>query len=269
MKRIFFLIFIGCLLISFKSSAQSIDSIPAHHSFKIISKIIGEERTINIWTPPNYENNTDSLSVIYMLDGGIKEDFPHIANTIASLVAQKRIPPVILVGIENTQRRRDLSGPTSIEADKRIAPEIGGAENFRNFIGEELFLEINQRYRTSAVKTIIGESLAGLFIIETLFLKPTMFDNYIAMDPSLWWNQHYLVRTAKDHLGKLPEKTFKLWFAGSKTKDIGPYTRDLAKILTLENFKQLNWKYSDEPKELHNTIFRAAKEKALIWIFNP
>jgi hypothetical protein len=52
-------------------------------------------------------------------------------------------------------------------------------------------------------------------------------------------------------------------------KDIGPYTRDLAKILTLENFKQLNWKYSDEPKELHNTIFRAAKEKALIWIFNP
>ena len=42
-----------------------------------------------------------------MADGGIiDEDFPHIANTIAELMKTKKIPPIILVGIENTAKKR-------------------------------------------------------------------------------------------------------------------------------------------------------------------
>ena len=75
-----------------------------HETFTIESSKVNETRTINVWTPPQYANSTDSLPVMYMADGGLQEDFPHIANTMAELIATKKIPPFILVGIENTQR---------------------------------------------------------------------------------------------------------------------------------------------------------------------
>ena len=205
---------------------------------------------------------------MYMADGGIKEDFPHIANTLAKLIKKQKIKPIILVGIENTQRRRDLTGFTEVEKDKEIAPVVGGSEKFRAFISEELFPEINKRYRTTNEKSIIGESASGLFVMETFFLTPEMFDNYIAFDPSLWWNNHYLVRTAKEHLAKFPANEKRIWFASSNAEDIFPYTKELANIFKAENLPNLKWNYSDEPNEKHSTIFRATKEKAITWTLN-
>jgi predicted alpha/beta superfamily hydrolase len=262
------LLFIIVILANCSSSAQQKDPIPSHDEFTIESKQVGETRNINVWTPPEYATTKGSFPVMYIADGGIiDEDFPHIANTIAKLIKSKSIPPMILVGIANTQRRRDLTGPTEIEKDKEIAPVVGGSEKFRVFIKEELFPEINARYRTTSEKSIIGESLSGLFVVETFFLTPDMFDNYIAFDPSMWWNNHFLVRTAKTHLAKFPSKEKKIWFAGSSAEDISKYTNDLAKIFKIENHPNLIWKYSPEPKEEHHTIFRATKEKAIIWTF--
>jgi len=96
--------------------------------------------------------------------------------------------PFILVGIENTARRRDLTGPTTSAEDKKIAPKVGGSAAFRQFIREELIPTVKQRYRTTAETAIVGESLAGLFVVETLLLEPGLFDTYLAFDPSLWWN---------------------------------------------------------------------------------
>ncbi len=109
-----------------------------------------------------------------------------------------------MVGIENTQRRRDLTGPTNVKEDKEIAPVVGGSEQFRAFINDELFTEINKRYKTSNKKGIIGESLAGLFVTETFFLKPSLFDFYIAFDPSLWWNNESLIKRANNYLKSFP-----------------------------------------------------------------
>ena len=257
---ILFALFIGC-----GNSSQIEDPIPAHDTFTLDSKQVSEKRVINVWTPENYNKSTDSLPVMYMADGGIKEDFPHIANTMAQLIKDKSIPPMILVGIENTQRRRDLTGPTQIEEDKKIAPIVGESAKFRAFLNDELIPEINKRYRTSTKKGILGESLSGLFVMETLFLKPDMFDYYIAFDPSLWWNNHELVRMAKGNLKKLPTSEKRLWFAGSGAEDIFIHTNELVKILKTDCPSNLKWKYSDEPKEEHTTIFRATKEKALKW----
>jgi predicted alpha/beta superfamily hydrolase len=206
---------------------------------------------------------------MYMADGGIKEDFPHIANTLAALIKQKKIKPLILVGIENTQRRRDLTGFTEVAKDKEIAPIVGGSANFRGFIQKELFVEVNKRYRTKNEKSIIGESASGLFVMETFFLTPEMFDHYICFDPSLWWNNHYLVRTAKEYLAKFPAIDKRLWFASSSTEDISTFTKQLAEILKTENLPNLKWTFVDAPKEEHNTIFRATKEQAIIWTLNP
>jgi uncharacterized protein len=255
------ILFTGC------ANAQQVkDPVPTHDEFTIASKQVGETRNINVWTPEDYKTSLDSLPVMYMADGGIvDEDFPHIANTLAALIKSKSIPPMILVGIANTQRRRDLTGPTVVAEDKKVAPIIGGSEKFRAFIKEELFPEINKRYRTTSESSIIGESLSGLFVVETFFLRPDMFDNYIAFDPSLWWNNNYLVRTAKEHLANFPTNKKRIWFACSSAKDISKYTTELAGIFKTKNISNLSWNFSPEPKEKHNTIFRATKEKAIKW----
>ena len=122
MKLIYYnLLFILVTLTSCSNAQKNNDQIPVHDEFTIESKQVGETRNINVWTPPEYKSSTDSLPVMYMADGGIiDEDFPHIANTLAELIKTKKIPPMILVGIANTQRRRDLTGPTQVAKDKEI-----------------------------------------------------------------------------------------------------------------------------------------------------
>ncbi|MBL7704782.1 MAG: alpha/beta hydrolase [Taibaiella sp.] len=269
MKQLLFA-FLGFFLVHLHVTGKTIAPGPfilKYDSLEIHSEILKESRRINIWTPPAYAAGTDSFFVMYMPDGGTLEDFPHIAETLSELMATNSIPPVILVGIENTNRRRDLTGPSEVKKDSVLAPLSDGAAQFRAFINDELFPEISKRYRTSGQKGIIGESLAGLFIVETFLLQPGMFDYYIAMDPSLWWNNGHLVKTAKEHMTALPNKEVTVWFAGSGTKDIYKYTRPLSRILKEQNLPQLKWVYSDEPGEKHSTIYKATKKKALIWTF--
>ena len=263
-----YIILLSLVILGCGNKLQNQDPIPNHDTFKIESKEVKETRIINVWTPPSYENSNDSFPVLYMPDGGIKEDFPHIANTIAKLVKEKSIPPIILVGIENTERGRDLTGYSESEYDAQYCPLTDGAKNFRAFITKELFYEVSKRYRIKNKRGIIGESLAGLFVMETFMQKPESFNFYIAFDPSLWWNNHYLVNNSNNLLDKFPSKEIKLWFAGSSAEDISKYTNELAAVLKNDAPNKLKWKYSEEPNEKHNTIFRASKEKALKWILN-
>ncbi len=268
MRSILILFFTSIYLISCGNHELNQDQIPKHETFKIESKQVGETRIINVWTPSSYQNGNEKYPVLYMADGGIKEDFSHIANTISKLIADKGIPPIILIGIENTERGRDLTGFSESEYDAQYCPLTDGAKNFREFITQELMPKINSKYRTSNKKGIIGESLSGLFVMETFMQHPESFDFYIAFDPSLWWNDHYLVRNSNDLFVKFPDKEIKLWFAGSSAEDISKYTNELNHVLENKAPNKLKWKYSYEPKEKHNTIFRATKEKALMWILN-
>ncbi len=266
MKSIFSLFaWISLMIFGCAGTPRNGEAIPVHETFTIESRQLDEARIINVWVPDQELSDSLPLPVMYMADGGIEEDFPHIAQTFSALIKAKKIPPFMLVGIENTQRRRDLTGFTKVEKDKEVAPVVGGSAKFRAFINEELMPEIQRKYRTTDKKGILGESLSGLFVMETFFLQPEMFDYYIAFDPSLWWNDHSLVRTASAHLAKLPTEPKVLWFAGANTADIFPYTRLLAKILENEPPANLTWMYSDEPEEAHSTIFKATKEKALTW----
>jgi len=265
MRNMILLTLMSLFIISCGNVPQNQDPIPDHDTFKIESTQVGETRVINVWTPPMYKKGDDSYPVLYMPDGGINEDFPHVANTIAKLVQEKSIPPIILVGIENTERGRDLTGYSESDYDAQFCPQTDGAKNFRAFITEELFNEIGEKYRVNNEKGIIGESLAGLFVMETFMQHPESFDFYIAFDPSIWWNDHFLAKNAENLFAKFPNKKMKLWFAGSSAEDISKYTKEVAQVLEKGSPDKLIWKYSDEPKEKHNTIFRATKETALIW----
>ncbi|WMQ64425.1 alpha/beta hydrolase [Imtechella halotolerans] len=268
MKKITFLLCVLMIMSSCKNKhVVANDPVPVYDSLMVASKIINEDRRINVWLPPMYKQTMDSFPVVYMPDGGITEDFPHIANTIAKLISEKQIPPFILVGIENTDRKRDLTGPTTVAYDLQYIPNPGGANNFRNFIKSELFPVIDSVYRTQPTKAIIGESAAGLFVVETFMLHPEIFDYYIAMDPALWFNEQYLVKNFESLSRGQNYQAKKFWFAGSSAEDISKHTRELESKLKNSQFK-FNWKYEDEPQEEHHTIFRNTKEKAFIWALN-
>lgn len=268
MKKILHLIILVFIFVSCVKKPKFNDPIPEHDTLVIYSEIIGEDRLVNIWTPPNYNQDSSSFPVLYMPDGGIHEDFPHIANTLSLLIENRTIPPIILVGIENTERGRDLSGFSEVQQDSNYCPLSDGAKCFRKFITDELMVQIDAKYRTTLKKGIIGESLAGLFVMETFLLTPNTFDFYIAMDPSLWWNNHYLERMSSQLLSEQSKDEIKLWFAGSDAADISIHTNNVAKSIENHGSNNIIWKYVDEPTEKHNTIFRATKEEALTWIFN-
>lgn len=246
------------------------ESIPAHETFKIFSKTPNEERTINVWLPPNFDKNAQALPVLYMLDGGIEEDFVHVAQTVEKLVKSGSIKPIILVGIENTQRKRDLTGYTESKEGKKIAPEVGGSRDFRAFILLELFPEMNVRYNTLFSKrALMGESLAGLFVVETFLYLPYVFDIYIAFDPSLWWNSGILTREAPEILKQIPpDAKRRVWLAASDTQEIAPYVKTLSQQIKDIASHKIDHQFVDAPNESHGTIFKATKEQALIWAFN-
>ncbi|MEZ5500538.1 MAG: alpha/beta hydrolase-fold protein [Steroidobacteraceae bacterium] len=162
--------------------------------FDVESDILHERRHINVYSPQSgIASAPRSLPVLYMPDGGLEEDFLHVAGLVQVLVGNGSMRPFLLVGIENTQRRRDLTGPTLVASDRAIAPQVGGSQAFRDFIRRELKPEIGRRYAVTGESAVMGESLAGLFVIETLIVEPDLFDAYLAFDPSLWWNnQHWL-----------------------------------------------------------------------------
>ena len=110
------------------ASAQNrTDAVPLTigESFTIPSRVLGEVRTINVYRPA-FSGDTSNLPlpVLYMPDGGIAEDFLHIAGLVQISILNGTMRPFLLVGIENTQRRRDLTGPTEVEEDREIAPVV-------------------------------------------------------------------------------------------------------------------------------------------------
>lgn len=164
---------------------------------EIQSTLLKEKRTINIYFPEGYnKNDTIKYPVIYLLDGGADEDFIHIVGLVQfnNFSWINRVPPSIVVGIGNTDRKRDFAYPTTIEADKKRYPTAGKSENFIAFIEKELQPYIQKTYKGNQSKTLIGQSLGGLLATEILLKKPTLFNKYIIVSPSLWWDDASLLK---------------------------------------------------------------------------
>ena len=243
------------------------DPIPPHQSFTIESKVLAERRLVNVYTPPGYEAAPGvAYPVLYMLDGGLEEDFPHVVNTVDSLIKIKVIRPVLVVGIENTERRRDLTGPTTVAKDSTIAPHVGGSGPFRQFVREEFMPEVKARYRCTDETTIVGESLAGLWIVETFLLEPKLFHGYIALDPSLWWNRAELVASADSRLKNLKGIKRTLFLSSAVDEDIVANTANLAVTLKKSAPAGLTFYYEPRPDLTHMTIFRGEGPKAFVTV---
>ncbi|MGV3559801.1 alpha/beta hydrolase [Larkinella arboricola] len=191
------LLAVFCVLFTTKSTfSQSgkpfvlgvIDEIP--------SKQLAENRILNIYLPDGYsQNDTVRYPVIYLLDGSADEDFIHIVGLVQfnNFSWINRVPKSIVVGIANTDRKRDFTYPTTLEDDRKRFPTTGQSQKFIAFIETELQPFIEKKYRTTGSKTIIGQSLGGLLATEILFKKPHLFNKYIIISPSLWWDNGSLL----------------------------------------------------------------------------
>ena len=199
-----------------------------------------------------------------MPDGGIDEDFPHVVNTVDSLIARGVIRPVIVVGIPNTERRRDLTGPTRVKSDSAIAPRVGGSAAFRRFIRDELFPVVNERYRTTDERSIVGESLAGLFVVEVFLEAPRMFQHYIALDPSLWWNTGALADSASARLTPSADVPRSLYLSTSNVPGIPAVAERLSVAIRRLTSRAVSVMYIPRPTLTHATIFRGEGPSALV-----
>ncbi|MBC7774726.1 MAG: alpha/beta hydrolase [Phycisphaerae bacterium] len=162
----------------------------------LYSAELSEQRTLNIYLPAGYSpDSAATYPVIYLLDGSVDEDFIHVVGLVqyANFPWVNTMPKSIVVGIANVDRRRDFTFPTSIDADKKDFPTTGGSEKFIAFLEKELQPFINRTYKTNASRTLIGQSLGGLLATEILYKKPQLFNQYIIVSPSLWWDKESLL----------------------------------------------------------------------------
>ncbi len=184
---------ICAILISLPCHSQRIQKqkLSIGETITLQSEILHEQRILNIYLPNSYHLETDkSYPVVYLLDGTIDEDFIHIAGLIqfGSFSWINMVEESIVVGIANIDRKKDFTFPTTNEEDKKNFPTTGNSKNFIRYIKEEIVETVTSNYRTTDHSTIIGQSLGGLLATELLFAEPDLFNKYIIVSPSMWWD---------------------------------------------------------------------------------
>ncbi|AEI65101.1 putative esterase [Corallococcus macrosporus] len=256
------LLVLGCACASTRAAVT--EPVPPHQTFTLESTRMKEARHITVYLPPGYAASPEArFPVLYMPDGGLKEDFPHLATTVDAAIRAGELRPLIIVGIENTLRRRDMTGPTTVASDREVAPVVGGSAEFRAFIHEELMPEVERRYRVTRERAIIGESLAGYFIVETFFLQPDLFDTYLALSPSLWWNGESLVKEAGERLAARPDLRAGLYVSSADETDIVPAVARLGEVLRASAPPGLKWEVEPRPDLRHDNIYRKSSPGVL------
>ena len=171
---------------------------------EIQSKELNEKRILNIYLPEGYDpKDTIKYPVIYLLDGSANEDFIHIVGLVQfnSFEWINQVPRSIVVGIASVDRKRDFTFPTTFPEEKKTAPTSGGSDKFISFLEKELQPFIQTTYKANASKTIIGQSLGGLLATEILIKKPALFNKYIIISPSLWWDNGSLLNHPFSNIG--------------------------------------------------------------------
>ena len=225
---------------------------------------LGEKRVVNIYLPEGYsKDDTIHYPVIYLLDGGSDEDFIHVVGLVQynSFSWINRVPKSIVVGIANTDRKRDMTYPSATAFYKALCPTSGGSGKFIAFIEKDLQPFIQHTYKTATAKTLIGESLGGLLATEVLLTHPSLFDKYIIISPSLWWDNGSLLKRDTAILQKDRQQTD--IYIGAGKEGLGPGNSPhvmevdanvLADKLKAINNPSLKVYFDYLPAETHATI---------------
>jgi predicted alpha/beta superfamily hydrolase len=210
--------------------------------------------------------------VLYVLDGGVEQDFHHISGLAQLASVNGATRELIVVGIETQDRRGELAFRAAQPRYAQEWPTHGRSAEFRRHLEQEVIPFVEKGWRTSGDRTLMGESLAGLFVVETLLRQPGLFDRHIAISPSLWWDGGALVREAPALLARHDAGQRTLWLAtANEGKEMAGLTARLTAALKARAPASLRWTWSPRPKESHATIYHPAALDAIrtFWTVPP
>jgi uncharacterized protein len=241
------------------------------------SQILAEDRQILIHLPDGYGHSSTRYPVLYLLDGSFH--FHHLSGLTRFLSATGRAPAMIVVGIDNTDRTRDLTPPTAVDSARMRLPfssdsvtlrhpTAGGADAFLRFITDELVPFVEAGYRAASFRILAGHSFGGLFVTHALLTQPESFHGYIASSPSLWWNAGAVAASAAERLEGW--KAGGRWYYGSVgdgEADMIPPLAQLSEAFEWARPAGLRWWYRVMTNETHATVSHRSFEEGLVAIF--
>lgn len=233
----------------------------------IVSVPMGEVRAVNVVLPARYAKEPEKrYPVLYLIDGGFEQDLLHVSGALHLGSVWGRAADAIVVGIETKDRRKELVGPTRDAELLRRYPTAGSSGLFREFIRAEVKPLVDGTYRTSGHDAVIGESLAGLFILETYLNEPTLFDSYAAIDPSLWWDKEALSKDAAVKAAAA-RNSKPLYVAIAKEQAETPAA--VNRVTDAIKGKAAQWCLALRPDLLHSTIYQQLTPQALQFLLPP
>ncbi|MCO4798984.1 MAG: hypothetical protein KC484_07200 [Colwelliaceae bacterium] len=243
MKRLFLLILLSIPNIS----AASDNNLSIGKTIEIESKTLNETRTIQVHLPDAYRNGKSRFPVLYLTDG--PGHFRHTVGTMNFLADNGRIPQMIIVGVANTDRTRDLTPKILVSKDERFQ-NGGGADNFLSFFEKELIPYIEKNYRTQPYSVFSGHSFGGLFALNAFLTNPKVFNAYISVSPSLWWDDQRLIKDAETFFNKSGslDRTLFVTMAAEGDRMIKPYNQfvNVAKENKMKGLIFANKEFDDE-----------------------
>lgn len=236
----------------------------------IKSEVLNEERTILVRTPPGYERNQLRYPVLYLTDGDAQ--LAHTAETLAFLARNARVPEMIIVGITNTDRTRDLT-PTngSIQLPNgrtQAFPTSGGADKFLKFIETELIPHIEGKYRVQPYRIFAGHSFGGLFAIHAMIARPEVFNAYISVSPSLQWDNQATLKRAEEFFKTRKDFRKTLFVTlGREPGDITAGFNRFREFLTKNQVKDFEWEAALMEDEDHGSVVLRSHYQGLRKVF--
>ncbi|MGH9903306.1 MAG: alpha/beta hydrolase-fold protein, partial [Pyrinomonadaceae bacterium] len=257
-----------CLMVS-PALGQAAPAIDGVTRLTVKSEVLGEERVILVRTPPGYDRGRDRFPVLYMTDGD--GHLLHTTGTVSFLARNGRIPEMIIVGITNTDRTRDLT-PTNASMNLPNGavrfPTSGGADKFLKFIETELIPKIEGQYRTQPYRVFAGHSFGGLFAVHALLSRPDLFNAYIAVSPSLQWDDQLLVRRAEEFLKARKEWNKTLYVSlGDEPGGILEGFKGLKEVLGKHRPKGFEWEAVQMDDEDHGSVVLRSHYQGLRKVF--
>jgi predicted alpha/beta superfamily hydrolase len=237
------------------------DPITIGNSYAIHSEILGEDRIIKIALPKGYQTSTKKYPVMYMPDA--QWNFLHDSQTLQVLYGSGMIPEMILVAVDTGENReRDLL-PTMDKQSKAG----GGSDSFHRFLKEELIPSIENQYRTSPYRILSGASFGGVFVMNALLKDISLFNAYLVISPSIWWDNRVMLQRTKDFLAKNQRMDTALFLCVAN-EGPGMGVDALAQLLKSTAPSGLVWKFEKYPNEIHETSGYRGNYDGLRFIFS-
>jgi predicted alpha/beta superfamily hydrolase len=260
-------IFAGLLAAAAAAVTNAPKPIVLGNAYSWRSAAMGEDRVVNVVLPDDYAKKPDArYPVLYIIDGGVDQDLIHVSGTQKLTAAWGRSADAIVVGIATKDRRSELTGSTADAELLKQYPTAGHSARFRAFIRDEVKPFVRRQYRTNGNDAVIGESLAGLFIVETFLTEPTLFGAYGAVSPSTWWDKEALSTTAAAKIGPAQAGHALYLAVGNEGAEV---QRADGRIVSAVTGKVARWCYAEHPDLVHSTIYHAVSPELLQFVLPP